>query len=312
LIAAGPDTPAETFRTAMLSLGALGGITAVPSLALGDDPNDRAALLQQSAAIVKVSGARVDQTGALVAQPAAPDPHARYTQLLERARTAFGARFVLLPKITCSVAAATELNSALGGGAQQQGGDALASYTWFTRYARVRDPLARLGACLRNAEVSATGERINLTVAQLPFDASERWVGLPRSAADEDLPASKLSIIVQASTSIDATSTLSGLFVDEWVELVPNAKETTGLAFQFDPPDSVAPQNILIAVPPVPGQDWTTETVRHVLMETLDLAKLRGVDTSLLGAASQYLPALYVPFNAADDAVSTNFVSLTQ
>ena len=312
LIAAGPDTPAETFRTAMLALGALGGITAMPSLALGDDPNDRAALLQQSAAIVKVSGARVDQSGALVAQPAAPDPHARYTQLLERARTAFGAKFVLLPKITCSVAAATELNSALGGSAQPQGGDALAPYTWFTRYARVRDSLARLGACLRNAEVSATGERINLTVAQLPFDASERWVGLPRSAADEDLPASKLSIVVQASTSIDATSTLSGLFVDEWVELVPNAKETTGLAFQFDPPDSVAPQNILIAVPPVPGQDWTTETVRHVLMETLDLAKLRGVDTSLLGAASQYLPALYVPFNAADDAVSTNFVSLTQ
>jgi hypothetical protein len=46
-------------------------------------------------------------------------------------------------------------------------------------------------------------------------------------------------------------------------------------------------------------------------METLDLAKLRAVDTSLLGAAAQYLPALYVPFNAADDAVSTDFAPLT-
>ena len=67
-----------------------------------------------------------------------------------------------------------------------------------------------------------------------------------------------------------------------------------------------------MAVPPVPGQDWTTETLRRVLVETLDLAKLRAVDTSLLGAAAQYLPALYVPFNAADDAVSTDFVSLTR
>ena len=33
---------------------------------------------------------------------------------------------------------------------------------------------------------------------------------------------------------------------------------------------------------------------------------------SLLGAAAQYLPALYVPFNAADDAVSTDFAPLTR
>jgi hypothetical protein len=49
-----------------------------------------------------------------------------------------------------------------------------------------------------------------------------------------------------------------------------------------------------------------------VLVETLDLAKLRAVDPSRLGAAAQYLPALYVPFNAADDAVSTDFAPLTR
>ena len=37
-------------------------------------------------------------------------------------------------------------------------------------------------------------------------------------------------------------------------------------------------------------------------METLDLARLRAVDAALLGSASQYLPGLYVPFNAADAA----------
>ena len=111
---------------------------------------------------------------------------------------------------------------------------------------------------------------------------------------------------------MDATLPLCGLLVDEWVEVVPNAQETTALAFQFDPPNAVAPQNILIAVPPVPGQDWTTETLRRVLAETLDMAKLRAVDPPLLGAAAQYMPALYVPFNAADDAVSIDFTSLTR
>jgi hypothetical protein len=172
---------------------------------------------------------------------------------------------------------------------------------------------------LRGAEVLATGvqgewrhlDYLSLSVAQLPFDNTERWVGLPPLAKTE-LPASKLSLVVQSLTPLDTTKTLCGLFVDEWIEVVPSKDETTALTFQFDPPDSFAPQNVLVAVPPVPGQDWTSENLRRVLMETLDLAKLRAVDTSLLGAAAQYLPALYVAFNAADDAVSTDFASLTK
>jgi hypothetical protein len=31
-----------------------------------------------------------------------------------------------------------------------------------------------------------------------------------------------------------------------------------------------------------------------------------------LGAAAQYLPGIYVPFNAQGDAVSTDFAPLTQ
>jgi len=48
-----------------------------------------------------------------------------------------------------------------------------------------------------------------------------------------------------------------------------------------------------------------------VLMETLDLAKLRAVDTEALGAASQHLPGLYLAFNTEDHAVSTDFAPLT-
>jgi len=47
-------------------------------------------------------------------------------------------------------------------------------------------------------------------------------------------------------------------------------------------------------------------------METLDLAKLRAVDTSALGAAAQHLPGLYLAFNTADHAVSTDFAAITR
>jgi hypothetical protein len=315
-VSLGMVIPTEELRTGMLALGVYGIAPAVPCVAVGDTPDIRSALLRQAAALLKISGPRLDQGAALRAQVAATDQRARCNQLLERGHAAFGARHVMLPTFTCDAVGAAELTNALAASTQQQDGDPLAVHTWFTRYARVRDMVARFGACMRGAEVLGAGDRLNLTVAQLPFaplpsGTTERWVGLPLLPGTE-LPPGKLSVVVQSTRAINTTQALAGLFVDEWIEVVPSKEEMTALTFQFDPPNSFAPQNVLVAVPPVPGQDWTTETLRRVLMETLDLAKLRAVDTSLLGVAAQYLPALYVPFNAADDAVSTDFTSLTR
>lgn len=105
---------------------------------------------------------------------------------------------------------------------------------------------------------------------------------------------------------------MTGVLVDEWTEVVPNTRETTAITFQLDPPDACAPQSVLVAVPPVPGVDWTQDTLRQVLEETLDLAKLRAVDAETLGEVAQYIPALYLAFNARDAAVSTDFAPLTR
>ncbi len=42
--------------------------------------------------------------------------------------------------------------------------------------------------------------------------------------------------------------------------------------------------------------------------ETLDLAKLRGVDGELLGELGQLLPGIYLAANASDDTISTRLV----
>jgi hypothetical protein len=225
-------------------------------------------------------------------------------------RAVFGQSFVVLPRFSLDAAGAAEFANALSASTAAQGGDPLAANTWFARCARVRDGVARLGACLQRAEVMGGAARLNLTVAQLPFVSPERWVGLP-PVAGSVMPPSKLSLVMHTIGAINITQVMTGLLVDEWVEIVPNTRETTALAFQFDGPGSNAPQTVLIAVPPVPGQEWTAETLRRVLIETLDLAKLRAVDTASLGMAAQYLPGLYCAFNTEDHAVSTDFASLT-
>ena len=93
-----------------------------------------------------------------------------------------------------------------------------------------------------------TGEKLNLRVAQLPYGATDRWVGLPLNAGQQ-LPGGKLSLVVQSTAPIDVRKPLAGLLIDEWVETVPSATETTGIALQYDRPNAEPPQNILIAVP---------------------------------------------------------------
>ena len=47
--------------------------------------------------------------------------------------------------------------------------------------------------------------------------------------------------------------------------------------------DSAAPQAILLAVPPVVGEPWTVGNLNRVLLETLDMLRIRAVDPTALG-----------------------------
>jgi hypothetical protein len=162
---------------------------------------------------------------------------------------------------------------------------------------------------LNYSEALNTGEKQRLTVAQLPFDAEDRWVGLPLKDG-KSLPGGKLSIVIQSSAPVDVGQPLAGLLIDEWVEVVPSPKETTGIALQYDQPNSAPPQTILIAVPPQIDSPWTVWSLQQVLLETLDLARIRAVDLDALNDIGHYLPALYFAFNTGTDAVSTDFTTI--
>ena len=124
------------------------------------------------------------------------------------------------------------------------------------------------------------------------------------------MPGGKLSLVVQSGAPVDVRQPLAGLLIDEWVEVVPNAKETTGIALQYDQPNAAPPQTILIAVPPEVDVPWTVWSLQQVLLETLDLARIRAVDPDALDEVGHYLPALYFACNTANDTVSTDFTTI--
>jgi hypothetical protein len=282
---------------------------AVPLSAAGDVAAGRQTLLAQATSIQQELANRVAQLTALAAgfDAAKATPEARRDTALARLRIIFGPGFVVLPRFTA--ANATELAQAIGDSGKIQGGDPLASVTWFQRMARVRDGVARLHAALLYSEALNTGEKLALTLAQLPHAVNDRWVGLPL-ASGQALPGGKLSLAIQSAAPFDVNQPLCGLLIDEWVEVVPGATETTGIALQYDQPNAAPPQTILLAVPPDLQSPWTVWSLQQVLLETLDLARIRAVDPEALGEVGQYLPAAYAAYNGGAGTVSTDFAPI--
>lgn len=322
LIAAPATASVATLRTSMLALQRFGLTGAVPIPPLADEAADRTALIAQSRALAADAARRLttvatqrSATGATNAQRAA--------SASERLRTLFGADFIALAPF--SITNGAELAASLAASTSLQGGDALAVYPWWQRMARVREGVGRLSATLHAAEsIQATTQR-RLAVAQLPHVAGERWVGLPTPAGTA-IAAGKLSLVVQMANgaiNLNPAQPMVGLWLDDWVEVVPQARENTGIAFQFNAPDACAPQAILLAVPPDLSKAWTPWTLHRLLLETLELASLRAVDAegldrafvdpvgaSAVGELAHFLPALCFAVNVEGDAVAPNLSSL--
>ena len=298
-------TNLETLRELILRSAAFGVAGAVPLSAAGDSDVEQQILIVQAASIRKELAQRLKQLDDLNSGDASAE--ARRDRAVAQLRIVFGKSFVVLPRFTASNA--DELNQALADSTRLQDGDPLASATWFQRAARVRDGVARLNAAISYAEALNTGDRLKLTVAQLPHSAADRWIGLPLKAG-QNMASGKVSLVVQSASNIDAREKLAGVLIDEWVEVVPNTTEITGLALQFDQPNAAPPQTILIAVPPQLEVPWTIGSLQQVLLETLDLARVRAVDSEALDEVGHYLPALYFAFNAAGETVSTDFTTI--
>lgn len=200
------------------------------------------------------------------------------------------------------------------------GADAPSVKRWLFGVSRVRPALSRwqkLSLYLSAAPApGAAGPTppLGLEILQLSPTPYPRWVALPFVEAtthtDEILerpPSGTLSLAIHAVGGIPS-GLWAGLVVDQWVELIPNRRELTGIAFHHDDPGAEAPQTVLLAVPPAAGTPWSVESLQNVLDETLELAKIRTVDAERLGVLGQFLPTIHLASNTAErDTVSTNF-----
>lgn len=130
----------------------------------------------------------------------------------------------------------------------------------------------------------------------------------PSTTLDEDR---LLFTAHYAAKPTPPTDDFCGLLLDEWTEVIPAQKETTGIALHYDKPDSEPPQAMLLVTPPTRTGTWNADDLVAALHETYDLIKARAVEPAHLDetAYAHLLPATLVSAASKPITISTDFAT---
>ncbi len=157
-------------------------------------------------------------------------------------------------------------------------------------------------------------DSFTLRVAQLPRDEEQGWLALSDEELKKDRtedeiekrenglkeygrPKGYLSIVSLAPETIDYSNKLAGLLVYQWEEKIPDKQVDTGLSFYYNQPNSQPPQSLLLAVPGEMedwGSRWTVDELIDIVRDTMDLGKVRTVDSKALQYGGPFPPALFL------------------
>lgn len=133
--------------------------------------------------------------------------------------------------------------------------------TWLELVAAVRPPLARIEAHQADAVMSG---RPPLSAAT--SHSGDPWLeGVPAPSPSDDDP--RLVVAYGTDIRVGSGEVAIGL-IDGWAEIIPLPEHAASAAFHFNAPGSRAPQALLLAVTPDPGEPLTVSTIASIVGET--------------------------------------------
>ena len=143
--------------------------------------------------------------------------------------------------------------------------------------------------------LAMNGSPVSMRPVQFPYRNGDHWLGA-EFPGDYNPREDKLSLVLlyPEKWMPNANATQVGLAIDEWMEIIPNKIETTGITFNYDQPNAMAPQTVLLAVTPVEKGNWIWEDLVQTLIDTLEMSKNRAVEPDHLDKSplSHLLPAV--------------------
>jgi hypothetical protein len=261
-----------------------------------NNPGQVIALVETAAGILEMVNRKIDLAGKKIAEAAGVTGTNKIVdRLLVAAKRILGDDFIAIPLFNY-----TNQADIRDGLMPEQTGRLLAFIngkegmtsemtmeTWMESVSCVRPQMRRLEQVRMISEVQANSE-ILFHPVQIPYQEKDSWLAVEFPEIDErtgepfDPKNDTVCLAVHGEIAGKAGAMQSALVVDEWTEFVPNQKEVTGIAYNYDQPNATAPNALLLAVEPTGSKNWNWDILMGILDDTLRRAKSRAVEPAHL------------------------------
>ena len=179
---------------------------------------------------------------------------------------------------------------------------------WLHGVSLVRPTLHVFGAVRMYGDTFGVAD-VALAPIQLPYRANDSWLGteFPESL---EIVNDTIAMVQYLPQGFAAAGPLCGLLVDEWVETLPRREEVTGIAFNYNQPNSTPPAAILLAVTPQETGRWQWNHLAGTVLDTMERARLRAIEPDMidtLAAIGTLLPATLGEFSTAKNSIKLDY-----
>ncbi|MEO7047876.1 MAG: hypothetical protein ABI091_21435, partial [Ferruginibacter sp.] len=267
----------------------------VPFYEGASDADRSTTLLQQFINIYKQAVSRDSEADtAITALTTVTSAKMKVQKLVEINKILLGKNAIVNPLYTPLNVANIQTQLALPVAAKiARNGGVLVMEDWIANVSKVRERVYDFSMVNQTADIYSL-DVATTEPAQLPYSAGDYWMGIeyPTSyAAPEDA----VSLILINQQQLHKTGIQSGFVLDEWVEIIPNKEQTTGITFNYNNPNASPPQSLLLAVTPQVTNQWSWDDLVYTIIDTVELAKNRAVEPDHFDNTflSQVLPGVF-------------------
>ncbi len=311
--ATGSVADVDALRDRLRALADAGFGYALPQSAVGNGTAQVDTLVAQADAVLARAAVLGPATDERLAQADSATLVERKVSLLAEAVKAWmGADVLLLPRFVFHDATAIEqadaARDALLTYARDTVGVPLPVEEWLHGASCVR-PLVHDLEMVRAMSDAISEEPLVFGALQLPFRTGDSWLGAQYPPTTEVVH-DTISIVQHLPQGFTPADAQCGLLIDEWTESVPTREEVTGLAFNYDAPNSAPPQALLLAISPDETGHWSWEELVDSVLDTFRRARLRAVEPDQsdgLPGIGTLLPAVIAEFSTSRGSVSLDY-----
>lgn len=309
------ETAVNLLRQRLVAIADAGFPLSFPLSASGFGEQERTSLLAQVQSLhLRYEDVKKGYDEKLkTVQDAATMPPRKVSLLVEMAKGFFGDDFVLLPKFTLTdvadVLKADAAREQLLKYARNTKLMPLPVEEWLHGVSLVRPNMHTFSILLMLNE-TFNQESLPCSPLQLPFRDKDSWLGVefPEGTA---VVHDTLAIMQCLPQGFQPTAAQAGLLVDEWTETLPQKDEVTGIAFNFDQPNSAPPSAVLLAVTPEATGQWHWNSLAGTVLDTIERAKLRAVEPDVIETLDGFgtlLPSTISEFNTSGTGISLDYL----